>query len=96
MRERLARRAKLSDRVDDNPETIAKRLQSFRENNVPVLEYLQEHGPLHRVSKQANLLIRVDFTLSVRSIAVARLMRFMPQCAALSEKSFSTNTTRDT
>ncbi|KAH7637595.1 adenylate kinase isoenzyme 1-like protein [Dermatophagoides farinae] len=41
MIERLINRGKTSGRVDDNEETIRKRLQVFHENSDPILEYLK-------------------------------------------------------
>ncbi|KIV98444.1 uncharacterized protein PV09_09742 [Verruconis gallopava] len=44
LQQRLIERAKSSGRVDDNPESIQRRLKTFEENNKPVLEYLRTHG----------------------------------------------------
>ncbi|XP_027205358.2 adenylate kinase isoenzyme 1-like isoform X1 [Dermatophagoides pteronyssinus] len=41
MMERLINRGKTSGRVDDNVETIKKRLQIFHSNSDPILEYLK-------------------------------------------------------
>ena len=51
MRERLSERAKTSDRVDDNPESVLKRLRTFSVENSKVEEHLQETGVLTKVSK---------------------------------------------
>jgi adenylate kinase family enzyme len=59
MRGRLEQRAISSDRIDDNPDTILKRLQTFKENNAPVIEHLREHGPVYQVSKQAGFPLQI-------------------------------------
>lgn len=41
MMERLINRGKSSGRVDDNPETIKKRLQVFHANTDPILKHLK-------------------------------------------------------
>lgn len=41
MIERLINRGKSSGRVDDNPETIKKRLQVFHANTDPILKHLK-------------------------------------------------------
>ena len=53
MRRRLEERAKSSERIDDNPDTVLKRFQTFKENNAPVIAHLQKRGPVYHVSKQA-------------------------------------------
>jgi adenylate kinase family enzyme len=53
MRGRLEQRAISSDRIDDNPDTILKRLRTFKENNAPAIEHLRERGPVYQVSEQA-------------------------------------------
>ena len=50
MLERLGQRAEISDRVDDNPGTVQRRLKTFAENNEPVVAHLEARGPVHRVS----------------------------------------------
>ncbi|KAF1363472.1 cytidylate kinase [Lizonia empirigonia] len=47
---RLHDRSTLSGRIDDNPESIAKRLQTFNLTNAKVLEYLQRQGPMFHVN----------------------------------------------
>lgn len=49
MRERLTSRGKTSGRVDDNPETIEKRLNTFYNESVPVVESLEKEGLVKRV-----------------------------------------------
>ena len=53
MRRRLEQRAKSSERIDDNPDTVLKRFQTFKENNAPVKAHLQKRGPVYHVSKQS-------------------------------------------
>ena len=42
MVERLLNRAKTSGRVDDNEETIKKRLATFHKHSEPVIEYYKD------------------------------------------------------
>ena len=49
MTQRLMKRAETSGRVDDNLETIKKRLQTFHEATKPVIDYYQQKGKLHKV-----------------------------------------------
>jgi len=39
MKKRLMKRAETSGRVDDNEETIVKRLKTFHDHTRPVIEY---------------------------------------------------------
>ncbi|KZM26469.1 ATP binding [Ascochyta rabiei] len=41
---RLRNRSASSERIDDNPDSITKRLRTFNENNAKVLEYLRGRG----------------------------------------------------
>ncbi len=43
---RLVRRAETDGRVDDTPETVRKRLDVFRNQTTPVVEYYDEQGVL--------------------------------------------------
>ena len=43
----------LSDRIDNNPDTILKRLQIFKKNNTSVIEHLQECKSVYQVSEEA-------------------------------------------
>jgi hypothetical protein len=47
---RLLHRAKTSGRVDDNEETIKKRLKTFNEQTTPVVEHYKKQGKLTQVS----------------------------------------------
>lgn len=51
MQRRLERRAESSDRIDDNPDTVSRRFQAFKENNAPVTALLQKRGPVYHVSE---------------------------------------------
>jgi adenylate kinase len=47
---RLLKRAEIEGRTDDNAETIAKRLNEYRSKTLPVANYYEGHGKLHRVN----------------------------------------------
>jgi UMP-CMP kinase len=47
---RLLERAKASGRIDDNAESVAKRLRTFRDGNQAVEEHLRQKGPFKTVS----------------------------------------------
>jgi adenylate kinase family enzyme len=47
--ERLLERAKTSGRVDDNPESIKKRIHTFHEATEPVLEYYKKFGKIKHI-----------------------------------------------
>jgi adenylate kinase family enzyme len=49
MQARLQRRSTSSGRIDDNPDSIAKRLRTFNENNAEVLQHLREQGQVFNV-----------------------------------------------
>ena len=51
MEERLIKRGETSGRVDDNAETIKKRLRTFMEKTVPVLEKYEEKNKVKRVCR---------------------------------------------
>ena len=53
MQRRLEKRAKSSERIDDNPDTVLKRFQTFKENKGPVRAHLGKRGSIHEVSKQS-------------------------------------------
>ena len=50
MKSRLLKRAETSGRVDDNEETIAKRLKTFHEHTEPVVEYYSTKNKVCKVS----------------------------------------------
>ena len=55
MTERLLERGKTSGRADDNEETIRKRLETFRQSTMPVLDHYEQKGKLRKVSYKLNL-----------------------------------------
>jgi len=52
MVKRLVERGKTSGRIDDNEETIKKRLQTFRDTSFPVIEFYQKTGKVMAVSSE--------------------------------------------
>ena len=50
MVKRLLKRAETSGRVDDNEETIKKRLKTFHDLTRPVIEHYNKQGKVHTVS----------------------------------------------
>lgn len=52
MKNRLMKRGESSGRVDDNEETIKKRLQTFHEVTQPVIDYYDKQGKLKRVDSE--------------------------------------------
>lgn len=59
MRQRLAQRAKSSDRIDDDHDTIMKRLKTFEKTNQLVIEHLQKSSPVWLVSNSEKLVERI-------------------------------------
>ncbi|XP_052787880.1 adenylate kinase isoenzyme 5-like isoform X8 [Mya arenaria] len=53
MTKRLLGRAETSGRVDDNEETIKKRLKTFHDITTPVIDYYEKQGKLKKVSAEA-------------------------------------------
>ena len=51
MTKRLLARAETSGRVDDNEETIKKRLQTFHDITKPVIEHYEKEGKLKKVGE---------------------------------------------
>jgi len=49
MVKRLDGRSALSNRVDDNPDSIVRRIRTFKENNAEVLAHLQSRNPVFNV-----------------------------------------------
>lgn len=60
MLERLRHRAETSGRADDTEEIIVKRLATFRETTIPVVEYLRS---------QENLLLQIDASAGIEDVA---------------------------
>ena len=52
MKKRLLQRAESSGRVDDNEQTIGKRLATFHQETVPVIDYYDKQGKLRRVDAE--------------------------------------------
>ena len=50
MSERLLNRGKTSGRADDNAESIKKRLQTFVETSMPVMDYFEKQGKVVKVT----------------------------------------------
>ena len=50
MKRRLLTRGETSERVDDNEETIAKRLETFENQTKPVIEYYESQNKVKKVS----------------------------------------------
>ena len=50
MTARLLKRAETSGRVDDNEETIKKRLETFFTQTLPVVQHYEEKGNIHKVT----------------------------------------------
>lgn len=53
MTKRLLGRAETSGRVDDNEETIKKRLKTFHDVTTPVVDYYEKEGKLKKISAEA-------------------------------------------
>ena len=51
MVKRLLERGKTSGRVDDNEETIRKRLQTFQKSTLPVIQHYEAVGKVKKVSE---------------------------------------------
>ena len=49
MVKRLLERGKTSGRVDDNEETIRKRLQTFQKSTLPVIQHYEAMGKVKKV-----------------------------------------------
>ena len=47
--QRIVKRAELENRADDTPETVAARLEVFRNQTAPVLDYYQKQGIVQAV-----------------------------------------------
>jgi len=56
--ERIMRRAEIEHRSDDNYESVKKRMQAYREETMPVIDYYQKKG----------LLLKVDGTPDIQTI----------------------------
>ena len=54
MKKRLTKRGESSGRVDDNEETIQKRLKTFHDATKPVIDYYEKNGKLKKVDSEQN------------------------------------------
>jgi adenylate kinase len=52
---RLLKRAETSGRVDDNEETIKKRLKTFHDVTTPVIEHYQKQNKLHMIEAEGTV-----------------------------------------
>jgi adenylate kinase len=84
MTNRLLKRGESSGRVDDNEETIRKRLDTFHQVTQPVIDYYEDQGKLKRVnSEQAP----EDVFQQVKGILGPGLKSASPPAAANDEAS---------
>lgn len=61
MKKRLLHRALTSGRIDDNEETIKKRLKTFHTQTVPVLDFYEKQSKLVEVSLDKFLVFQKYF-----------------------------------
>ena len=59
MKQRLLARGETSGRVDDNEETIAKRLETFENQTKPVIEYYESQNKVKKVHSALLILLHV-------------------------------------
>ena len=64
MVERLLGRAKSSGRVDDNEETIKKRLKTFEDQTLPVLDVYEKVGKVRKVKLYLHKVQRNEIVMS--------------------------------
>ena len=60
MKRRLLVRGETSGRVDDNEETIAKRLETFENQTKPVIEYYESQNKVKKVSSISSYLCELN------------------------------------
>ncbi|KAI6222975.1 Adenylate kinase isoenzyme 1 [Aphelenchoides fujianensis] len=53
--QRCLKRGQTSGRVDDNPETIRKRLQTFNQATAPVVAHYEKKGKLVRIKAEGTI-----------------------------------------
>ncbi|KAJ3092247.1 hypothetical protein HK102_009381 [Quaeritorhiza haematococci] len=53
--QRLLKRGETSGRADDNIESIKKRLETFRSQSLPVVEYFEKNGRVRRVTAEGTI-----------------------------------------
>jgi len=61
MTQRMLHRAQIEHRTDDNPDTIARRLQTYKDKTMPVIAHLQK--------TRADVFKRINASLDTESIA---------------------------
>ena len=59
MKKRLLHRAETSGRVDDNEETIVKRLKTFHNHTQPVIDYYSKQSKVCKVTSVARLAFHI-------------------------------------
>ena len=67
MTKRLLHRGQTSGRVDDNEETIKKRLKTFHDQTMPVLDLYGAQGKLAEVNSSITLSISINIDFQVNS-----------------------------
>jgi adenylate kinase len=55
MKKRLLKRAETSGRVDDNEETIVKRLKTFHQHTQPVIDYYEKQGKVCKIVAEGSV-----------------------------------------
>lgn len=73
MQARMAKRAETSDRSDDNPETMAKRVANYKEQTLPVVDFYKKFGKVSEIDATGS--IADVYGLSKRSI--------LPECTCM-------------
>lgn len=73
MLERCLKRAETSGRVDDKPEVLQKRVETFLEQSYPVVEFYDKFGKVSRI----------DATGSVSEVSALTMAAVMPQTVFL-------------
>ena len=58
---RLVERGKTSGRVDDNEETIKKRLNTYKESELPVVEHFEKLDKVKKVTSTSYMYICMTF-----------------------------------
>jgi len=55
MKSRLLKRAETSGRVDDNEQTIVKRLKTFHDHTQPVIDHYAKQGKVHKIVAEGSV-----------------------------------------
>lgn len=64
MKRRLLARGETSGRVDDNEETIGKRLETFENQTKPVIEYYESKNKVKKVSSIFSCICELNKSLT--------------------------------